>query len=156
MRSSILLGTLPFAASAFAQSAPELLPVVSLISSQIPSQCSPGKSIGFSIDTAKISTSLSEVQFQSLGHGRTGGSADCIFKVELNDWYFNYRVAISGATVRGNANLTDGVKISQVNATAVFRLEHQKNARPVTPPEVTNLAMSTMVRFCSFPFLTFL
>ncbi|KAI1780704.1 hypothetical protein F4818DRAFT_396546 [Hypoxylon cercidicola] len=145
MRFSVLLEILSFAASAFAQSSPPELPVVSSISSQIPPQCSPGKSIGISIDATMITTSLSEVQFQSLGHGRTGGFANCDFKVELNSWYYNYRVAISGATIRGNANLSDGVKIYQFNTTAVFRLEHLKNFSPVTPPEVTNLAKSTML-----------
>ncbi|KAI1759074.1 hypothetical protein GGR53DRAFT_514967 [Hypoxylon sp. FL1150] len=146
MRPSVLLGALPFfAASVCAQSTPDLLPVVSMISSQIPSQCSPGKSIGVSIDADKIATSLSEVQFQSLGHGRTGGSADCFFEVELNDWYFNYRVAISNATIKGNANLGDGVTISQFNATAVFRLEHHTKNASATPPEVTDLSLSTML-----------
>ncbi|XXG97484.1 hypothetical protein Hte_003787 [Hypoxylon texense] len=145
MRSFTFLELLSLAASGLAQSSPDILPVVSLISSQVPSQCSPGKSIGVSIDTTKITTNLSEVQFQTTGHGRTGGFANCDFKVELNSWSYGHRVAISGATIRGNANLSDGVKIDQFNTTAVFRLQHLNNFSPVTPPELTNLAMSTML-----------
>ncbi|KAI0181763.1 hypothetical protein GGR52DRAFT_54790 [Hypoxylon sp. FL1284] len=145
MRISVLLEFFSLATASFAQSSPALLPKVSLINSQIPSQCSPGKSIGVSIDAGNITTSLSEMQFQTTGHGRTGAYANCDFRVELNSWNYKYRVAISGATIRGGSSLSDGVEIYQLNTTAVFRLEHLKNLSPITPPEVTNLSMSAML-----------
>ncbi|KAL7624650.1 hypothetical protein AAE478_006220 [Parahypoxylon ruwenzoriense] len=146
MRLSVCLTGVAFASSALAQSKPPpQMPAVSSMSTQVPFQCSPGKSIGISIEPSKLTTTLSEVQFQTTGHGRTEEYAGCDFRVELSNWYYKYRVAISGATVRGQANLTDGVQIYQFNTTAIFRLQHLKNFSPITPPEITNLSMSTML-----------
>ncbi|KAI2602647.1 hypothetical protein GGR54DRAFT_491726 [Hypoxylon sp. NC1633] len=141
-----IFAVLSLAASAVAQGdPPPQLPMVSLITSKVPFQCSPGRSIGVSLEPSKLTTSLSEVQFQGTGHGRTDEFASCDFRVELNSWYYKYRVAVAGATVRGHANLTEGVQIYQFNTTAIFRLEHLKNFSPITPPEVTNLSLSTML-----------
>ncbi|KAI5855566.1 hypothetical protein GGS23DRAFT_589721 [Durotheca rogersii] len=146
MRPSTALTSLAFVASAFAQGvSPPQMPGVSSLSSRDPFQCSPGKSLSISIDAGKLTTTLPELQFQATSHGRTDTYAGCQFRVELNDWYYRYRVAISGATVRGRANLTDGAQIYQFNTTATFRLQHLKNLSPITPPEVTNLSLSTML-----------
>ncbi|KAI1139870.1 hypothetical protein F5Y05DRAFT_380296 [Hypoxylon sp. FL0543] len=146
MRSSVFLSVLSSVAAVLGQGEPpSILPAVSLITSKEPFQCSPGKSIGVSVEPSKITTSLPEVQFQTTGHGRTDEFASCDFRVELSYWYYKYRVAISGATVRGHANLTDGVQIYQFNTTAIFRLEHLKNFSPIKPPEITNLSISTML-----------
>ncbi|KAI1381291.1 hypothetical protein F4677DRAFT_402615 [Hypoxylon crocopeplum] len=145
MRISTSHAALALVASALAQSSPPAVPAISSISSKVPFQCSPGKSLGVSVEPGKLTTSLSEVQFQSTGHGRTEEYASCDFRVELSSWYYKYRVAISGATIRGRANLTDGVQIFQFNTTAIFRMEHLKNFTPITPPEITNLSMSTMI-----------
>ncbi|OTA90611.1 hypothetical protein M434DRAFT_33468 [Hypoxylon sp. CO27-5] len=146
MRCSVFLSALSSIAAVFGQSnPPPVLPAVNLITSKVPFQCSPGKSIGISVEPSKITTSLSEVQFQATGHGRTDEFASCDFRVALSYWYYKYRVAISGATIRGHANLTDGVQIYQFNTTAIFRLEHLKNFSPIQPPEITNLSISTML-----------
>ncbi|KAI0385571.1 hypothetical protein F5Y04DRAFT_292087 [Hypomontagnella monticulosa] len=146
MRVSIPLTILSVVASGTAVSdPPPQLPAVSSISSSIPFQCSPGKSIGVTLRPNRITTDLSEMQFWTEGHGRTEEYASCDFRVELNSWYYKYRVAIASAAVRGHANLTEGVKIFQFNTTAIFRLQHLKNFSPITPPEVTNLSLSYML-----------
>lgn len=145
----VFFASLSFAASALADNNPPQPPIISLVSSETPSQCSPGKSISisFSEDLGNLTTNLSGVQLQSADHGRAEKYASCDFKVELSSWYYKYRVGISGATIKGHASLTDGMQINKFNTTAVFRLEHLKNSRPIKPPEITNLSMSTMVCF---------
>ncbi|KAI1083563.1 hypothetical protein F5B20DRAFT_410772 [Whalleya microplaca] len=144
MKPSISYAGLILATSAIAQAPPQL-PGVMAIESTNSILCSPNKGVDITITPNNLELKLPALQFFAEGHGRTDEYTGCSITVELVDWFYKWRVAVSNVTYNGHANLTQGVSIYQLGAKTTFRYEHLKNYMPITPPRVTNLSEAIMI-----------
>ncbi|KAI0014305.1 hypothetical protein F4779DRAFT_559160 [Xylariaceae sp. FL0662B] len=125
--------------------APPQLPGISGIETTSSNQCSPNKKLDITITPNNLELGLPALQFYPLGHGRTDEYTGCSITVELVEWFYKWRFAVSNVTYYGHANLTQDVSIYQLTAKTTFRLEHLKNSHPITPPRVTNLSEAIMI-----------
>ena len=127
---------------------PPQMPGVSMIKTSSPYQCAPGSSVGVNVQGDGLELRLPSVSFGDIGHGRTDESMICELDIELVQWWYKYRVAISDVTYSGRLNLTNGVELYKLGAKAVFNYIHFKGSHPIVQPEVRNLSSAVMVSLC--------
>lgn len=127
------------------QALPPQVPRISAIRSSVSHQCAPGQSISVDVRPEHLAFQLSALSFGTEGHGRTDEYAGCDLDVDLDAWFYQWRVAVRDVTYSGRANLTSGVRLSELTARAEFRYIHRENGEPVQQPEVRNLSSSVMV-----------
>ncbi len=126
---------------------PPQLPRVSMINSRTPFQCAPDGTIGVGVRAEDgLAFRLPGMSFGTTGHGRTDELTVCDVDIELQSWFYKWRVAVADVTYSGRLNLTNGVELYRLKARVEFRYVHLENFSPVVQPEVRNMSTAVMAR----------